>query len=66
MSLIKSATRNSLSNYNESGIRGPALKWVKEFLDNRHQYVIVNGSSTEPTPVHLEYLRGLCLDYFSF
>ena len=29
-------------------IRGPALKWVKGFLDNRHQSVIVNGSSSEP------------------
>ena len=33
------------------GIRGPALKWVKGFLDNRHQSVIVNGSSSEPIPV---------------
>ena len=33
------------------GLRGPALKWVKGFLDNRHQSVIVNGSSSEPTPV---------------
>ena len=27
-------------------IRRPALKWVKGFLDNRHQSVIVNGSSS--------------------
>ena len=27
------------------GIRGSALKWVKGFIDNRHQSVIVNGSS---------------------
>ena len=33
------------------GIRGPALKWVKGFLDNRHQSVIVNGSSSEAIPV---------------
>ena len=33
------------------GIRGPALKWIKGFLDNRHQSVIVNGSSSEPIPV---------------
>ena len=32
------------------GIRGP-LKWVKGFLDNRHQSVIVNGSSSERIPV---------------
>jgi len=29
------------------GIRGPALKWVKWFLDNRHQSVIVNGCSSQ-------------------
>ena len=33
------------------GIRGPALKWVKGVLNNRHQFVIVNGSSSEPIPV---------------
>jgi len=30
------------------GIRRPAPKWVKGFLDSRHQSVIVNGSSFEP------------------
>ena len=33
------------------GIRGSVLKWVKGFLDNCHQSVIVNGSSSEPIPV---------------
>ena len=33
------------------GIRGPALKWVKGVLNNRHQFVIVNGFSSEPIPV---------------
>ena len=33
------------------GLRGPALKWIKGFLDNRHNSVIVNGSSSEPIPV---------------
>ena len=32
-------------------ISGPAVKWVKGFLDNRHQSVIVNGSSSESIPV---------------
>jgi len=41
------------------GIRGPALKWIKGFLDNDHQSVIVYLS-------HLEYLRGLCWDNFFF
>ena len=47
------------------GIRGPALKWVKGFLDNSHQSVIVNGSLNLYLS-HLEYLRGLCWDDFSF
>jgi len=33
------------------GIIGSALKCVKGFLDNRHQSVIVNGSSSEPITV---------------
>ena len=41
------------------GIRGPALKWIKGFLDNHHQSVIVYLS-------HLEDLRGLCWDNFFF
>ena len=43
------------------GLRGPALKWVKGFLDNRHQSVIVNGSSSEPTPVSSGLPQGSVL-----
>ena len=43
------------------GIRGPALKWVKEFLDNRHQSAIVNGSSSEPIPVSSGVPQGSML-----
>jgi len=43
------------------GIRGSALKWVKGFLDNRHQSVHPNLYLS-----HLEYLRGLCCDPFFF
>ena len=43
------------------GIRGPALKWVKEFFDNRHQSVIVNGSSSEPIPVSSGVPQGSVL-----
>ena len=31
------------------------------FLDNRHQYVIVNGSSSEPIPVSSGVPRGSVL-----
>ena len=43
------------------GIRGPARKWVKGFLDNRHQSVIVNGSSSEPIPVSSGVPQGSVL-----
>ena len=42
-------------------IRGPALKWVNGFLDNRHQSVIVNGSSSEPIPVSSGVPQGSVL-----
>ena len=40
------------------GIRGPALKWIKGFLDNS---VIVNGSSTKPIPVSSGVPQGSVL-----
>jgi len=43
------------------GIRGPALKWVNGFLDNRHHSVIVNGSSTKPIPVSSGVPQGSVL-----
>jgi len=42
-------------------IKGPSLKWVKGFLDNRHQSVIVNGSSFEPIPVSSGVSQGSVL-----
>lgn len=33
------------------GIRGSSLKWIKGFLDDRHQSVVVNWSSSESIPV---------------
>ena len=43
------------------GIRGTALKWVKGLIDNRHQSVIVNGSSSEPIPVSSGVPQGSVL-----
>ena len=38
-----------------TGIHGPILDWICEFLTNRHQTVVVNGKS--PTPVHVDSVR---------
>ena len=44
------------------GIRGA----LKGFFDNRHQSVIVNGSSSEPIPVSSGVPQwGLCWDHIS-
>ena len=48
------------------GIRGPALKRVKGFLDNRHQSVMVNGSSSEPTAVSSGVPQGSVLGLLLF
>ena len=33
------------------GIQGMLLDWVKDFLSNRSQIVILNNASSEPTEV---------------
>ena len=33
------------------GIRGQTLKWVKNFLDNRHQSVVLDGTTSDSIPV---------------
>ena len=33
------------------GIRGNALNWIKDFLDNRNQSVLLNGSNSDSIPV---------------
>ena len=32
------------------GIRGNTLNWIKDFLDNRNQSVLLNGSNSYPGP----------------
>ena len=43
------------------GIRGPTLQWIKSFLDNRLQSVILNGISSEPIPVSSGVPQGSVL-----
>ena len=33
------------------GIGGDSLKWIKDFLDNRKQAVVINGINSEKFPV---------------
>ena len=54
-------SHEKLALKHEYGIRGPALKWTKGFLDNRHQSVIVNGSSSEHIPVSSGVPQGSVL-----
>lgn len=43
------------------GIRGQTLKWIKGFLDNRSQSVVVNGSSSSSIPVSSGVPQGSVL-----
>ena len=40
-----------LSKLTHYGIRGNTLTWIKDFLSNRSQRVIVDGATSEPAPV---------------
>ena len=40
-------------------IRGNTLNWIKDFLDNRTQSVILNGSNSDSIPVPPGVLQGL-------
>ena len=43
-------------------VRGPALEWLKSYLNNRHQSVHINDSVSTECHYKLEYPRGLYLD----
>ena len=43
------------------GIRGNTLNWVKDFLDNRSQSVLLNGSNSDSIPVSSGVPRGSVL-----
>ena len=43
------------------GIRGNTLNWVKDFLDNRSQSVLLNGSNSDSIPVSSGVPQGSVL-----
>ena len=43
------------------GIRGNTLNWIKYFLDNRNQSVLLNGSNSNSIPVSSGVPQGLVL-----
>ena len=45
----------------EYGVRGNTLRWVKIFLDNRLQSVVLNGTSADAIPVSPGVPQGCVL-----
>ena len=43
------------------GVRGQTLKWIKSFLDNRLQSVVLNSTSSEAIPVSSGVPQGSVL-----
>ena len=50
-SFDKVANEKLLLKLHYYGIRGDVLRWIKNFLDNRKQAVVINGISSDSTPV---------------
>ena len=47
----KVAHEKLLLKLHHYGIRGDTLKWIKDFLDNRKQAVVINGINSQKIPV---------------
>ena len=47
----KVAHEKLLLKLHQYGIRGDTLKWIKDFLDNRKQTVVINGINSDEVPV---------------
>ena len=60
-SFDKVAHEKLLLKLHQYGIRGDTLKWIKDFLDNRKQTVVINGINSDEVPVSSGVLQGSVL-----
>ena len=57
----KVAHEKILPKLHQYGIRGDTLNWIKDFLDNRKQTVVINGINSDEVPVISSVLQGSVL-----
>ena len=55
----KVAHKKLLQKLHYYGIRGDVLKWIKNFLDNRKQAVVIKGITSDTIPISSGNPAGL-------
>ena len=43
------------------GVTGTALNWIKDYLQERHQVVVINGTQSKKFPIETRVPQGSCL-----
>ena len=62
----KVAHEKLIQKLHHFGIRGDTLKWIKDFLDNRKQAVVINRVNSNCTPVSSGVPQGSVLSSILF